>query len=133
MRMRKSRFFLAFLFGVLAGLGGETLLFLERQCGRIEDVLREDFRLILFLNSDLEAGRQKVVEEQLRAMPQVQSARFVSRQEAISALRRDDPELVESVVSLAENPLNPSFEVKLRPGAIGSVADFIRGAEPLAN
>src|SRR5437016_5956260 len=124
-RTRRSRFFLAFLVGLLAGTGGETLLFIERQCGRAAELLRDDFKLILFLREELDGGRQKVREEQLRAMPDVENARYVSPQEAMAALRREDPDLVESVVSVSESPLSPAFEVKLRPAAIGRVGQWL--------
>jgi len=83
--------------GLLGGLGGETLLFLQRQSARIEQVMEDDFRLVLFLKKEPQDGKQKVLEDRLRALPDVADARYVSRQEAMAELRRQDPELVESV------------------------------------
>src|SRR5688500_11566133 len=89
------------------------LLFLERQCAKVESVLKEDFRVVLFLKEDPAPGREKVLAEQLLGLPGVQDARFISRQEALAELRRDEPELVESALLLSDNPLLPAFEVKL--------------------
>jgi hypothetical protein len=131
--MKKSRLALCALVGLLAGFGGETLLFVQRQCRAVEAGLREDFRVMLFLSSDMDAGKQKVIEEQLRALPDVDDVRSVSRQEQLSELRRDDPELVDSVALIGDNPLMPAFEVRLGEGGVAKIAQWLAQAQPLAD
>lgn len=127
------RTFLILLTGLAAGIGGESLLFLQRQCLRAEHALRDDFRVILFLRKDLEPSKQKILEEQLRAMPEVEDARGISSQEALETLRRADPELVESVVLVGDNPLQPAYEVRLAEAALGRLEEWISRAQSLAD
>jgi cell division protein FtsX len=123
----------AFLVGLIAGLVGETLLFLERQSSKIEAALSEDFRVVLFMKNDPEAGREKVIEEQLLGMPGVLEAKYVSRRDALAALRRDEPELVESALLLSDNPLLPAFEVKLDEDSLARVAQWAADAADVAD
>lgn len=126
--MKRSKLLLAFLLGLIAGLGGETLLFLQSQTARVAYSLRDDFRVLLFLKGDLDDGRQKVLEEKLRALPDVEDARYVSRREALAALRREDPELVDSIALLGDSPLNPAYEVRLAGSAIGRLPQWLAEA-----
>lgn len=131
--MKRTRLLLAFLLGLAAGVGGGALLVMERQCGKIESLLREDFRVLLFLKAEPDQTGQEVLEEKLMALPDVEEARYVSRQEALSRLRREDPELVESVTLLGENPLDPAYEVKLGAGAFGSFPQWAAQAHSVAD
>lgn len=121
------------LVGLVAGLGGETLLFLQRQCRVVEESLRDDFRVLLFMRADLGEGKQKVLEEQLRALPDVDDVRAVSRQEQLSALKKEDPELVESVALIGDNPLMPAFEVRFNESGVSRVSQWIMKASALAD
>jgi hypothetical protein len=131
--MRKSRLSLCVLLGLVAGLGGETLLFMQRQCRVVEESLRDDFRVLLFLRADLDDGKQKVLEERLRSLPDVDDVRGVSRQEQLAALKKDDPELIESVALIGDNPLMPAFEVRLGEAGIAKIAQWLTQAQPLAD
>jgi hypothetical protein len=128
-----ERVFLTFLFGLAAGLGGESLLFLDRQCASLETSLREDFRVVLFMRKEPEEGKRRIIEEQLRALPDVEDVRGVSRAEALAALRRSDPALVESIVLVGDNPLHSAFEVRLGSAGLGRLEDWIGSAQPLAD
>lgn len=131
--MKKHRLFFGFVLGAAVGLGGETLALIQRQCLRVEQVLREDFRVVLFLKAEPEEGREKVLEEQLRALPDVEDVRAVSSQEALDALRREEPRLVEAVSFLSDDPLQPAFEVKLADGALGRLPQWLARAGALAD
>ncbi len=120
------------LLGMAAGVGGESLLFLERQCESVERSLRDDFRVVLFLRKEPEEGKRKIIEERLRALPEVEDVRGVSKAEALANLRRADPELAESIVLVGENPLQSAFEVKLADSGLGRVEDWINSAQSLA-
>ncbi len=131
--MKKHRLFFGFVVGAAVGLGGETLAMLQRQCVRVEQTLHDDFRVVLFLKSDLEEGKQQVLEEQLRALPDVEDVRAVSRQDALEALRREEPELVQAVAFLSDNPLQPAFEVKLDEAGLGKLPQWLTQASALAD
>lgn len=115
-----------------AGLAGETLLLAERHCTRLESSLRDDFRVVLFTRASLEEARAKVLEEKLRAAPEVADVRFVSADEALAALKRDDPELAESTALVGDNPLPAAFEVLPAPEALTHLGAWIDGVRRLA-
>ena len=133
MSPRRSQLVFAALLGLAVGVSGETLLFLQRQARVVEQALEQDFRVLLFLRADADDGKLKVLAEQLRALPDVDDVRPVGRQEQLSDLRRDDPELVESVMLVGDNPLTPAFEVRLAEGGIGRVTEWLTRAQSVAD
>jgi hypothetical protein len=130
--MSRIPLILVFLLGLAAGLGGEYLLFLERQSSKVEEALRLDFKVLFFLSGVPELGRRKVIEEKLLALPDCEGVRYVSGQEAFLRLRREDPELVESVAPITENILPSAFEVSLGPAAFERLPQWISSAQSLA-
>lgn len=103
----------------------------------MELALREDFRVVLFLRAEAAEGkdssaRLKVLEEKLRVQPEVAHARYVSAEEALSVLKRDDPELVDSVALVGDNPLPGSFEVMPTAEALPHLAAWIDSVQSLA-
>ena len=131
----KARVAWVFVLAAAAGLAGETLLFAERHCSRLEAALREDFRVVLFLSSSprSEEGRLKILEEKLRAQPEVLEVRFISADEALAVLKRNDPELAESVALVGDNPLPAAFEVRPAPEALTHLGFWLDGARRLAD
>src|SRR6187551_393770 len=113
----KARLMSLLALAAAAGLAGETLLLAERHCSRLEASLRDDFRVVLFTRASLEESRAKVLEEKLRSAPEVADVRFIPADEALAALKRDDPELADSVALVGDNPLPAAFEVRPAPEA----------------
>ena len=130
--MRPSRLLMTFAVGLGVGLAGQTLLFLERQCRRIETELRDDFRVLLLAPDSASEGQRRILAESLLAMPEIADLRTVSGAEALANLRREDPELVESVALVSDNPLPPSFEVKLDDAALGRFPEWLERVRALA-
>jgi cell division protein FtsX len=128
----KARLASLFALAVAAGLAGETLLLAERHCSRLEASLRDDFRVVLFLKGALEEARAKVLEETLRAGPEIVDVRYVSADDALAALKRDDPELAESVALVGDNPLPAGFEVRPAAEAFTHLGAWLDGAQSLA-
>jgi hypothetical protein len=129
----KSRASWVFALASSAALAGQTLLLVEGQCRRLETALRDDFRVVLFLRGPLEESKRAVLEEKLRVQPEVADVRYVSPEEGLAALRRDDPELVDSVAVVGENPLPGAFEIRPAPEALPRLAAWIGSAEGLAD
>lgn len=134
----RSRAAWVFLLAAAAALAAQTLLLVERQCIRLESALRDDFRVVLFLRAQDDAGkgapaRIKVLEERLRALPETAQARFVSSDEALAALKREDPEMVDAVALVGENPLPGSFELTPTAEALPHLAAWIDSLQELAD
>ncbi len=119
------RFGAAYALGSILGLMGASLLFLENSCRSIESSLLEEFRIIAFLKPDLDEGRRLIVEEKLGALPDVAQTRFVSPQQSLDALKKEDPDLAESLALVGENPLPGAFEVRLDPEAVSRVSQWV--------
>ncbi|MDD5305541.1 MAG: permease-like cell division protein FtsX, partial [Elusimicrobia bacterium] len=105
----------------------------ERHCSRLDAALRDDFRVVLFTRPSLEEARAKVLEEKLRASPEVADVRFISADEALAALKHDDPELAESTALVGDNPLPAAFEVRPAPEALTHLGAWIDAAQRLAD
>jgi cell division protein FtsX len=127
-----SRVFLLAAFAALAGLVGESLLFLETQCARVAELMTADFRAVVFLKPGVAEERAKVVADQLRALGGVDALRYVPREDALEALRRGDPALVESTALIGENPLPNAIEASFTPDAVGRAAQWTEGAYGLS-
>ncbi len=124
---------LMFALAVMAGMAGESLLLVRAQVFRLESFLREDFRVLMFLENDLPNSQVKILEDKLLGLPGVSEVRFVSRDAALAALRRDDPELVESVTWMGDNPLRPAFEVRPAPSALARFDEWLASARSVAD
>ena len=131
----KSRAAWVFALAAAAGLAGQTLLFVESHCSRLAAALRDDFRVVLFLAAPArsEGGRLKILEEKIRSQPEVIEVRFISADEAYAALKRDDPELAESVALVGDNPLPAAFEVRPSAEALTHLGAWLDGARRLAD
>jgi len=124
---------LIFILAAMAGMAGESLLLVRTQVFRFESLLRDDFRVLMFLKNDLPESQVKILEDKLLGLPEVSEARFVSRDAALAALRRDDPELVDSVTWMGDNPLRPAFEVRPAPAALGQFEEWLASARSVAD
>lgn len=129
----KSRARWVFAFAAAASLAAQTLLLVEGQCRKLETALRGDLRVVLFLRGPIDEPKRLVLEEKLRASPDVADVRYVSPDEGLAALRREDPELVDSVAVVGENPLPGAFEVSPAPEALPRLAAWIGSAQELAD
>lgn len=128
----KARAAWVFALAAAAGLAGQALLLAERHCSRLEESLRDDFRVVLFLRGPSDEGKLKVLEEKLRAQPEVGDVRFVSADDALAALKRDDPELAESVALVGDNPLPSAFEVKPAAESLTKLGAWLDSVSRLA-
>ena len=128
-----SRKWLAFAFALAAAVSGESLVLLRAQITDFEKLSREDFRVLFFLKAELPESRRLVLEEKLLGLPEVESVRFIPRDEALAALRREDQKLADSVAWMGENPLPSAFEVRPSPGALGHFESWLEAARGAAD
>jgi len=122
-----------FVLAAAAGLAGEALLLAERHCSQLEASLRDDFRVVLFMRASLSEARVKVLEEKIRATPEVEDVRYISADEALADLKARDPELAESVALVGDNPLPAAFEVRPAPESLTHLGEWLDGAQGLAD
>ncbi|MBI4678408.1 MAG: hypothetical protein HY748_12580 [Elusimicrobia bacterium] len=124
-RQRVSAFF---ALGLVLGFTGGALLLLESHCRAFERSALRDFRVVAFLKPGLSGSALKVEEERLGCLPGVEEARSVSSDASLGALRREDPELFDSVALVGENPLPPAVELQLDSDGVARVPQLVAEA-----
>lgn len=129
----RLRRLLTLLVAVMAGMAGESLILVRAQVGRFERLLRDDFQVIMFLRDEPTPGQEKILQEKLQALPEVQAALFIPRDEALATLRREDPELVDSITWIGENPLHSAFAVRPTPAGLKSFPQWLAAARGAAD
>jgi cell division transport system permease protein len=82
----------------------------------------------MYLKDTVTPDQLATVEQQLRAIPDVESLKYLSKADALASYRQQhlgDAKLLEAITE-AENPLPASIQVKVKnPNNLQSVADFI--------
>ncbi|MBI5883498.1 MAG: hypothetical protein HZB91_10395 [Elusimicrobia bacterium] len=124
-RQRLAAFF---ALGLVLGFTGGALLLLEAHCRAFERGALGDFRVVAFLKRGAGAGESKVEEERLRALAGVEDARFVSPDESLAALKREDPELFDSIALVGDNPLPSAVELRLNAEGVARVPQVVAEA-----
>ncbi len=108
----------------VVGLFGVATYNLHQALQRIE----ERVEVVAFLRDDARPSEITVLEEDILRMSEVQGVRFVSKEEALEAARRDLADFEELFIGLEANPLPASLELELRegfrtPDAVARVAE----------
>jgi cell division protein FtsX len=129
----KARAAWVFAFAAAVALAAQTLILVERQCRSLEAALSDDFRVVLFLRGPMDEGKRAILEEKLRALPEADDVRYVPPEEGLAAVRREDPELVDAVALVGDNPLPGAFEIKPRPQALPRLAGWLLTVQNLAD
>jgi len=83
---------------------------------------RESVDLRVFLVDGLDAERQAALQPPFLALPGVREARFISKDQALSELRRELGDDADVLEILDENPLPASFHLELEPDYRGTAA-----------
>lgn len=96
----------------VAGLFGLTAHNLQRALVRVE----ERVEVVAYLRDDVAARDVEAAQANLRALPEVAAARYVSKDDALAAAMQDLPDFREVFSGLDSNPLPASLEVRLRSG-----------------
>jgi cell division transport system permease protein len=108
----------------VVGLFGVATYNLHQALQRIE----ERVEVVAYLRDSARPSEITVLEEDVARMEEVRGVRFVSREDALEAARRDLPEFEELFVGLDVNPLPASLEIELMegyrtPAAVARVAE----------
>ncbi len=115
-----------FLLGLFIALGTWVLSWSDHAADKLRT------KVFLCTNATCDSGavtdaQVNTVRIRLLETPGVESVLFVSKEEALTEMRRRTPELVEGLTS---NPLPPSFEVTpTRPEDIRAISDSIRAQQ----
>jgi cell division transport system permease protein len=87
-----------------------------------------EVQVVAYLNDSATSQDVAKLTTALKAMPQVTTVDYVSKDQALADFRARQPEVANLVNSLPSNPLPASFEISLRdPGDYMDVATYLRG------
>jgi cell division transport system permease protein len=108
----------------VVGLFGVVTWNLHLALERIE----ERVEVVAYLRDSVRPSEVTLLEEDVLRMPEVAGVRYVSKEDALEAARRDLPDFEELFVGLDVNPLPASVEIELRegfrtPDAVARVAE----------
>jgi cell division transport system permease protein len=108
----------------VVGLFGVATFNLHEALQRIE----ERVEVVAYIRDGTPPSQVTALEEDVLGMEEVRGVRFVSKEDALEAARRDLPEFEELFVGLEVNPLPASVEIELlegfrTPGAVARVAE----------
>lgn len=96
----------------VVGLFGIVTYNLQQALQRIE----ERVEVVAYLHDDARPSEITLLEEDVLRMQEVRGVRFVSKDDALAAARRDLPEFDELFVGLDVNPLPASIEIEFHEG-----------------
>ncbi|MBI4055889.1 MAG: peptidoglycan DD-metalloendopeptidase family protein [Elusimicrobia bacterium] len=122
--------YLACLLGCLLGIGGGYLSLTHRHARQAEQALRKEFRVLVFL-SDGKKADPSSWRRRLGAFPEIRSARYLSKTDALREMERADPEAGQALRGLPENPLSAFFSIELKPRAFSQLSLLQRKLEVL--
>jgi cell division transport system permease protein len=78
--------------------------------------MEERVEVVAYLREDVSQAQIQLAEREIPLLPEVGSATFVSKTEALATAQREMEEFRDVFTDLEANPLPASFELRLRPG-----------------
>ncbi|MBV9773447.1 MAG: ABC transporter permease [Gemmatimonadetes bacterium] len=97
----------------VVGLFGLTTYNIRRAIERIE----ERVEIVAYLRDDVTDDQLRLVQEEVRTMPEVMQVRYVSQTEALATAMREMEEFRDVFTDLEVNPLPASLELRMKPDA----------------
>jgi cell division transport system permease protein len=95
------------------GLFGLTAFNIRRAIEKVE----EKVEIVAYLTDETTEAQRTGAEQELRALPQVASLRYVTKTEALATAMAEMEEFKDVFSDLENNPLPASFEVRLKAGS----------------
>lgn len=92
------------------------------------ETLEARVEVVAYIRDDATAAQITLLMEELRRLPEVEDAQFISREEALRRARVELPEFADLFAEIEVNPLPASVEITLLPGmrteeGVGRVAE----------
>ncbi|HEX2190961.1 MAG TPA: permease-like cell division protein FtsX [Longimicrobiaceae bacterium] len=97
----------------VVGLFGLTAHNITRAIDRIE----EKVEVVAYLRDDASDEQLRILQQEVRLIPEVLGVRYVSKTEALATARQEMEEFRDVFTDLETNPLPASLELRLKPGS----------------
>jgi cell division transport system permease protein len=95
------------------GLFGLTAFNIRRAIEKVE----EKVEIVAYLTDEATEAQRVGAEQEIQALPQVASLRYVNKTEALATAMAEMEEFKDIAGDLENNPLPASFEVRMKPGS----------------
>ena len=119
-RLHRRLFLLVFAVAVL----WQSLLLIDMRLEQYYRELNDSFKVILTLPDNTAPEKLSHLQEFLKNQAEVATVKFVSPSEALNEVRRQNPQLVESLLFMGQNQMPAYFELRLTPTALRNVASL---------
>lgn len=121
LRLYRRLFLLVFAVAVL----WQSLLFVDAKLGNYYRELSDSFKVILVVEGRPSNETLEQMGESLNQKTDVFSVRLYSPDDALAEVRRQNPQLTESLLLMGKNKMPAYYELKLSPQAVNNIGPFV--------
>ena len=119
-RLYRRLFVLVFAIAVL----WQSLLFVDMRLEQYYRALKDSFKIILTVNQEKDAAALTQLGDTLKHQSQIASVRLFSSQDGLEEVRRQNPQLAQSLLLMGSQKMPAYFEVKLTEQMMGNIRPF---------
>lgn len=120
-RLHRRLFLLVFAIAVL----WQALLLVDTRLGQYHRELADSFKVILTLDGKTDNAALAQMGETINQKADVESVRLFSSKDGLEAVRRQNPQLAQSLLLMGRNQMPAYFELRLVPQAVRNVASLL--------
>ena len=120
-RLYRRLFFLVFAIAVL----WQGLLMVEMRLSQYYQELEKSFKVILTVDAKTDNAALAQLGETLNQKQDISSVRLFSPQDGLEQVRRQNPQLTESLLLMGRNKMPAYFELKLTSKMMGNIRPFV--------
>lgn len=120
-RGHRRLFVLVFAVAVL----WQCVSFLQMQLSAYYRTLRDDFKVVLAVTQSTDNAALAVLGDSLSSKEDILAVKLFSPQDALNALKSQNPRLAGELVALGREPMPAYFELKLSERALNNARSFV--------
>ena len=120
-RLYRRLFLLTFAVAVL----WQGLLLTDAQLGKYYRALQDSFKVILTIDAKINNDQLAQMGETLNQKADITSVKLFSSQDGLEVVRRQNPQLAESLLLMGRNKMPAYFELRLIPTAVHNVESLL--------
>ncbi len=120
-RLHRRLFLLVLAVAVL----GQCVLFCNTRLNRYYKELESSFKIIFTVNGKASNDALNQIGESLNQKTDVTSVRLFSPQDGLESVRKQNPQLAESLLLMGKDKMPAYFEVKLNFRALNNIRPFV--------
>jgi len=102
----------------------QALLFIDMHLQRYADGLKDSFKVVLTVDGKVNNAALEQMGDSLNQKTDIVSVKLFSPEDGLTIVRRQNPQLVESLLLMGKNKMPAYFEVKLTPQVIHNIVPF---------